>query len=271
MPKVIVSGRGGSGKITLVALLARELQREAPILVLDADESNLGLSAMLGMRPPEKSLLDSLGGKPSVMEKMRALFQSNFREKIGFFEGNLDIQGLPKEVISVNGHLTLVQVGKIQHSMEGCACPMGVVARDFLNHLNLGEGQWVLVDTDAGVEHFGRGLLEGTDMVLIVTDPSREAVVLAKKAASMATEAGKPFWIVLNKVEAETEPLLRELLAREGLEELAVLSYSSQVVQSNLTGSPLSSEELRVELERIIAFLEGWWKGSGGVTLDPRE
>ncbi|MCL6477336.1 MAG: zeta toxin family protein [Peptococcaceae bacterium] len=54
MYKVIVSGRGGSGKSTLVALLAGELSNRERVLVVDTDESNLGLGKMLGLEPHYK-------------------------------------------------------------------------------------------------------------------------------------------------------------------------------------------------------------------------
>ena len=73
---------------------------------------------------------------------------------------------------------------------------MGALAREFLNKLKNNEKEWVIVDTEAGVEHFGRGVLEGTDAVLMVIDPSHEAVILAEKAAKLAEEAGKSFAVV---------------------------------------------------------------------------
>lgn len=256
MPKMIVCGRGGSGKSTLVSLLATELGRKARTLVLDADESNLSLGAMLGLEPPPQTIMESLGGKPAVFEKMRVMFDSDFKEEARFFEDDLTVDGLFPERASGKGKLSFARIGKIEHSMEGCACPMGAVGKGFLKHLTLGEGQWVLVDTEAGVEHFGRGLLEGADAMLIVVDPSFEAVILAKKAAALAKEAGKPFHIVLNKVDEETEPQLREMLGRSGLEVLAVLPHSPYVARANLNGEPLSTDALQESLDRIIASME---------------
>ncbi|WP_337971792.1 zeta toxin family protein [Methanobacterium petrolearium] len=43
MPKIIISGRGGSGKSTLVTLLAQQLKKHGKVLIVDSDESNLGL------------------------------------------------------------------------------------------------------------------------------------------------------------------------------------------------------------------------------------
>lgn len=42
MPKVIVCGRGGSGKSTLVSLLAGELARRGPVLVMGSDLASSG-------------------------------------------------------------------------------------------------------------------------------------------------------------------------------------------------------------------------------------
>ena len=40
MPKVVVCGKGGSGKSTIVSLLAVKLSQRAEVMVVDADESN---------------------------------------------------------------------------------------------------------------------------------------------------------------------------------------------------------------------------------------
>lgn len=72
MPKMLVVGRGGSGKSTLVVLLARRLGEKGRVLVVDADESNLGLGVMLGIETPAKTLMDYLGGKPALREMLTA-------------------------------------------------------------------------------------------------------------------------------------------------------------------------------------------------------
>ena len=48
--KILVCGKGGCGKSTVVALLAREIAlRKSKVLVVDSDESNTGLHSRLGM------------------------------------------------------------------------------------------------------------------------------------------------------------------------------------------------------------------------------
>lgn len=252
MPKLIISGRGGSGKSTLVTLLAQRLGEKGKVLVVDEDESNLGLGAMLGIEPPAKTLMDYLGGKPAIMEKLMAMIKDEGSEQIEFFTQNFDLNSLSPDFVRWNGSVALMQIGKIEHTMEGCACPMGAVARDFLNHLTVEEDQWVLVDTEAGVEHFGRGIVEGADTVVMMVDPSNDAVLLTEKAAKLTSEAGKEFGVVLNKVDEKTKPVLEEMLAAKGVAIKGILHYSPTIAQMNLQGNSLESYTVQEELDNLI-------------------
>ncbi|MBN2027214.1 MAG: nitrogenase reductase [Actinobacteria bacterium] len=252
MPKVIVCGRGGSGKSTLVSLLAGELADRGAVLVVDADESNLGLNAMLGLEAPRCSIMDHLGGKPAVGSKLMARLRGEGDEDLSLFDGGLAFADLPQECSSGNGNVSMVRIGKIEHSMEGCACPMGAVARSFLKQLSVDKDQWVLVDTEAGIEHFGRGVLEGAEFILAMVEPSQEAVVLAEKACGLAKEAGKACGTVLTKVDGDTKPLLEEKLSRIGIPPIGSIPYSATLARENLEGEPLADASLREELRSIL-------------------
>lgn len=253
MPKIIISGRGGSGKSTLVTLMAQKLKSEGKeVLVVDSDESNLGLGIMLGIEPAEKTLMDYLGGKPTVTEKIMTMIRQEGNEQVDLFPEDVTLRDLSPEFVHWNENAGLMQIGKIEHTMEGCACPMGAVARDFLKHLILDEGQWVLVDTEAGVEHFGRGVVEGADAVLMIVDPSNDAVLLSGKAATLTEEAGKDFGVVLNKVDKQTEPVLKEKLATKNIQVKGALPYSSQLAQINLQGKSLEEYSVNDILDNLI-------------------
>jgi pantothenate kinase-related protein Tda10 len=61
--KISVCGKGGSGKSTVSALLARNaLKRGMNVLVVDADDSNRGLSRMLGFEHPPTPLMALVAG-----------------------------------------------------------------------------------------------------------------------------------------------------------------------------------------------------------------
>lgn len=251
MPKIMVSGRGGSGKSTLATLLARVLGEQGKVLVVDADESNLSLCNMLGQPAPTASLMDYLGGKPAVREKLLASLQQGSGENVGFFMEDLCLEKLPRECVMGDGPVGYLRIGKIDHSLEGCACPMGAVARSFLKQLKADQDEWVIVDTEAGVEHFGRGVLEGVDVVVMVVDPSREAILLADKARVLAAEVKKDFLVVLNKVDDSTEPLLRQELSGRGIPVGGTLGFSAEITRANLTGNPLEAGALRRQVDEL--------------------
>ncbi|GBF33113.1 CO dehydrogenase accessory protein CooC [Desulfocucumis palustris] len=257
MPKIIVSGRGGSGKSTMAALLAKALEERGKVLVIDTDESNLGLGRMLGQEPPAMTLMGFLGGKSAVRDKLLASMQQEKKEKLSFFRDNLTLENLPAECVSWHGPVGVLRIGKIEHSMEGCACPMGSITRSLLNELQVSENEWAIVDTEAGVEHFGRGILEGADIVLMVADPSYESVLLTEKARELAGEANKKFIVVINKLDENTGPVLRQELTGRGIEIGAALNYSADVNQANLTGNPVDINVLREDVGGIIDKLAG--------------
>ncbi|MGO0122364.1 nucleotide-binding protein [Desulfothermobacter acidiphilus] len=255
MPKVIVCGRGGSGKSTVVSLLAKALAERNRVLVVDADESNLGLPQMLGQPAPEVTLMGYLGGKPAVRKQLMAALKEEGGEKVNFFTQDFGLAELPPGCTSGEWPLKLLRIGKIEHSKEGCACPMGALARSFLKRLRVEPNEWVLVDTEAGVEHFGRGLLEGADLVLMVVDPSHEALLLAERARSLSAEAGKRFAALLNKVDQETEAFLRRELAARGVPVLGALGFIPGILQANLKGDPLPLSGARQPLIELVAVV----------------
>lgn len=205
--KIVVAGKGGSGKSTVSALLAKSLGMKGyRVIVIDADESNYGLHRLVGTDEP-KELMDHLGGKGAIGKRLRDAMSDD--HKLELLGTRWRIDDIPAECLALNGDLALMQIGKVKHFSEGCACPMGVLSREFLTHLDLHAGEVAIVDTEAGVEHIGRGIEAGSDMVLMVVDPSYESVRLSGKVTSMVKEAGKPTYIVLNKMTALEEAHLR--------------------------------------------------------------
>jgi CO dehydrogenase maturation factor len=119
------------------------------------DESNLGLGKMLGIQPPAQTLMDTPSGarKLSWQTTHGMRLKSKGTEEVKMFSGDFGFKELSADSVFWDRSVGLVQVGKIEHSHEGCACPMGALAREFLNKLQEDEGEWVIVDTEAGVEH----------------------------------------------------------------------------------------------------------------------
>jgi CO dehydrogenase maturation factor len=254
MPKILFCGKGGSGKSTLLALLALYLNEDRDVLVVDTDESNTGLARMMGLDAPGKTLMDFLGGKSAFRRQMGARGAPG--EKKTFLPESGGSGLLPEACESARGRIRLAAVGKIEHAHEGCACPMGVLARNVLGSIPSRADQWVLIDTEAGIEHIGRGMLEGMDAVVAVVDPSRDAVALAGKVVMLASAEGRRCLVVMNKVDGDTEPVLGEALDGEGIRAVVVFRHSRVAAESNLRARPLTVDPYRKELGVLAKALE---------------
>ena len=205
--KIVISGKGGSGKSTILALFARQYANQGKrVLVVDTDESNTGLNQQLGMDTPP-DLMEYFGGKKKVTDKIMSSLSDH--TSVNFFQNNTSTSDIPVEYVTENGRIKLVSIGKIHSFGEGCACPMGVLARQFLSGLHLQKDEIVLTDTEAGIEHFGRGIEEGADLIIMILDPSYESVLLADKVADM-TEIRPPLYYILNKTDLALGSGLRE-------------------------------------------------------------
>ena len=255
MPKILFCGKGGSGKSTLLALLALYLSEQHDVLVVDADESNPGLARMMGLDAPQQTLMESLGGKTAFRRSMGKKTAA-FEEKNVLGSALRSIAALPASASSRRDRLTLVSVGKIEHAHEGCACPMGVLARAFIGGISIQPDQWVLIDTEAGVEHFGRGVLEGVDAIVAVADPTFDTVMLIGKIKAMADEGGKRLCIVLNKTDGDTESLMRTLLGGRGIPIAAAIPQSREVTTRNLQALPLGVDPFRENLQALLEAVE---------------
>lgn len=232
--KISICGKGGSGKSTLVTLLANQAQaRNLRVLVVDSDESNSGLFWMLGFENPPFPLMELVGGKRKLRKKMG---RSNI-----LTEDKIYTRDIPSQNIRRGNGLMLVSIGKILQSLEGCACPMGVLNREFLKKLRLTRDEIALIDMEAGVEHFGRGIDEGIDEVLLAVEPSFESITIAEKTKSLAGSIDKNVQAVLNKVNSEDIASKLEIqLRRRGIEVIGFIPNDTAVFEACLEGRALS-------------------------------
>lgn len=229
---MLVCGKGGCGKSTITALLAKEMAgRGRKVLVIDTDESNIGLHNLLGIAKPN-DFMNYFGGKKILIEKTKTL------------KDTWKIDDLPKDYVSEKGNINLLSMGKIYEFGEGCACPINVLSSRFLEVLELGNREFLIADTDAGIEHFGRGLERGVDILLAVVDPSQESILLARKISKLGNQVSKPVYCILNKVNHETQRFLSESLSDERV--ISAIPENKEIFISGLKG-----EELDLSLEEV--------------------
>jgi len=239
--KILICGKGGCGKSTIVVLLAKEMAgKGSRVLVIDSDESNIGLHSRLGMEKPS-DFMDYFGGKKLLFEKTKEM-KNKWR-----------LDDLPGDYLAEKGNIQLLSMGKIYEFGEGCACPINALSSKFLEILDLGDGEFLIADTDAGIEHFGRGVETGVDILLVIIDPSQESILLAKKISELGQQVDKPVYYILNRIaNQETEDFLLNSIDREKV--IAIIPENKEIFISGLTGNEFSMD---VEgIKEIVDMLE---------------
>ena len=220
--KIIVCGKGGSGKSTVAALIARQNAAGGErCVVVDTDVSNTGIHRILGASPTED------------LVRLFRIEDDDPGE-----DGGWTCETLPPEHISERDGVRLITIGKINVSSKGCKCSVSNVARRFIERIDVGTKGLVVVDTEAGVEHFGRGLDSLCDVVVMVVDPTFESLALLEKIAGMTAAIQVPLALVLNKTDSATGASLRESLgARYPI--LGELPSDPVILSAGLRGQPL--------------------------------
>jgi CO dehydrogenase maturation factor len=197
--KIAISGKGGVGKTTIMALLAGELKKQGrKVLVIDADPSP-HMAETLGIRDAKKV-------KP--IAEMGKLLAERAGKTQGspFYNLNPEVNDLLRDFMLEQDGIRLMILGAVQTAEGGCACPENHVLRKMLKKMLLTAEETVLLDMEAGVEHLGRGTVAGADCLLIVTIPSRSGIRTALKIKKMADDVGIPrVYFVGNLVQDEQD------------------------------------------------------------------
>lgn len=179
MGKVIaVTGKGGTGKTAVSTMVVRALLDAGvgPILAVDADP-NANFHATLGVVPEltlggiRETQIREAGVIPPGMSKpdyFAYRTQEALVEAVGF---DFLAMGRPEG--------------------PGCYCFANSLLRDALGRLE-GSYAWIVVDCEAGLEHFSRRTAAAIDLLLILADRSRRALETVNTVSELARSLATP-------------------------------------------------------------------------------
>ena len=250
--KLAVTGKGGVGKTTICALLARALADAGNrVLALDADP-NSTLAACLGFPDPNGI---------SPLNEMADLIEQRTGVRPGtpgaVFKLNPRVDDIPDRFSVEHNGIRLLKMGAIKSGGTGCYCPENAFLKSLVSHLLLGEQDVLIMDMEAGVEHLGRGTVGGVDWMLIVVEPSRQSVETTKRIELLARDLGLTrLGAVGNKFRSDEE---RDFIARsvEPLPLFGCIPYDDGLRRAEQEGVPPQpdSAEIDKEIKRIVERL----------------
>ncbi len=243
--KLAISGKGGVGKTTLTALLAREAVSQGyKVLAVDAD--------------PDANLPTTLGIEEEIapLAELGELIAERTGGATGMIKLNPKVDDIPERYSVHKDGIRVMVLGAIRGGGAGCACPESSFLRGLLGHLLLERDELVLVDMEAGIEHLGRGTAQGVDALLVVVDPDRRSLETAARITRLAQEIGLGQVLAVgNRIHDPSDGEYIESGLSSGVRLLGYISYSEPLRLSGREGFPIIEESVRREAGKIFSAL----------------
>ncbi len=255
--KLAFGGKGGVGKTTVTALIARTiaaLEKETSVIAIDADPV-ANLAAGLGIDEaapitPIAALSDLIaertGAQPGTMG--------------GFFTLNPKVDDIPDRFSLEKDGVKLLVMGTVQKGGSGCICPEATILKALMNHLVLARNEIVIMDMEAGVEHLGRATSGSVDALVVVVNPGKRSRVAADTIRKLGKDIGIQNIVVLgNRVKSDED----KALITESMPDYKILGFLpelDEIVKSDRDGTrPFDDianipEELRQIAEKLLAL-----------------
>jgi CO dehydrogenase maturation factor len=238
---IAVSGKGGTGKTTLSGMIIRYLLDlgKGPILAVDAD-SNSNLNEVLGVE-----VRSTIG---EARELMKTDLPTGMTKDI-WFEYKV------QESLTEAKGFDLIAMGRPEGA--GCYCAANTLARKCLDLLT-GNYRYIVIDNEAGMEHFSRLTTRDVDLLFIVSDSSRRGILTASRIRDLIHELNLRIGrevLVINRVQADPDPEAIEEINRQKIELAGVIPADEEVYRFDLVGKPtfdLPSESEAVRAARQI-------------------
>jgi CO dehydrogenase maturation factor len=217
---IAVSGKGGSGKTTIAAMIIRHLLEQTgsgAVLAVDADPNScLGLT--LGIEPA--------GTVADIREQTRAKAPVNAgTDKLRSVEYAI------QQAITESKGFDLLTMGRPEG--PSCYCAVNNMLRKFLDDLG-SQYRYVIIDNEAGMEHLSRRTTNNVDYLCIVAEPTAIGSVTARRISGLAEKLPigvRQIGVIWNKESDKTEHCLIN-----GIETFGHIPYDKIIFESSTKG-----------------------------------
>jgi CO dehydrogenase maturation factor len=193
---------------------------EGPVLAVDAD--------------PNANLNEALGVE--VHETLGAMREEAFTRAIppGMNRHQYVMYRFRQALVEAEG-FDLIAMGRPEGS--GCYCFANDLLSECMQQLGY-DYRFVVIDTEAGMEHIARGTIGKPDMLLVVSDPGARGLRTIARIRKIAVQLGlepTKIQVIINRYRSDTVP------TGTGNEKpLAVIPDDPAVEAADLAGVPVS-------------------------------
>jgi CO dehydrogenase maturation factor len=249
MKTIAISGKGGTGKSTLAALVIRWLSenRKGSILAVDAD-SNVNLNDLLGVK-----IKDTVGAIREEMKKTVDNLPAGMTKQ-RFLEYKIQTSLVETRCFD------LIAMGRPEG--PGCYCYANNVLREILK--TLGENyEYVVIDNEAGMEHLSRRTTQTIDYFLSVSDPSPRGIQTTVRINTLLEELVtrvRTRFLILNRTPEILSETVRSYIEQENLHLLGVVPEDPELLKMDREGAPvfnISAKSTAYQaIERFLPELE---------------
>ena len=218
---IAISGKGGVGKTNISALLIRALSKIGSVLAIDADpDSNLPQALGVTANKAIGDIREDIKSASSreIEDKQQALRRAVIEAIEEFYQFDLVLMGRPEG--------------------PGCYCAVNWVIRQVID-TRASSYDFTVIDCEAGLEHLSRLTTKDVDIMIVVTEPTKNGVMTAKRVKELSEELSIEFGkiiVVANKVTPEVKPFLDRITRENNLEISAYIPWDGLIAQFDLEG-----------------------------------
>ena len=225
---IAISGKGGSGKTTLAAMIIRYLCEQGgtpfcnksqngnpyrgAVLAVDADPNSC-LGLMIGAEPEQTiaEIREKAAEKSPTVPGM---------DRVRSFEYGI------QQAITEGRGFDLLTMGRPEG--PGCYCAANNLLRQFLDKISGAYG-YVVMDNEAGMEHLSRRTTNNIDLLCIVAEATALGAVTAQRIFELAKKLPitiKEIGLIWNKTDKAKE--------LDGINILGCVPYDQAVCNASM-------------------------------------
>ena len=228
--KLAIAGKGGSGKTTVAATVARlAARRGVEVLAIDADFN--------------PNLAFTLGVSQDAFAKVTALPPDVVRRRGRGMEATLELARPVDELVHQFGFdcpdgVRLLLMGRPEKAGTGCLCLEHETVRSLLRELPPDQ-RLVLLDMEASPEHLSRATPEAADVMLVVAEPYFRSLETARRQAALAEDLGiARVAVVANKIRTPDDSRAVESFCEgHGIHVEATVPYDERLGEAERVGA----------------------------------